>query len=218
MNLYLKKENLYLKIAWIKRIKNGSIIGWNMCLNDLDKNFPKGIESLEVHYHFPIKGKGEFHYSYKYVLEGLKYSVRAYKNILSIKVDGDITDIQEKKIKLPVIENFREFFFIKAYKNIELENPKYFQQIINTSFNIWTDRISNYIEEKGKNKSKIQKDDLIIDINLMGKSHISYGPFLYNSKENVCFDSLINEHDLRYIDDTGIPIIDFIVHINNVTD
>jgi len=211
MNLYLKKEGLYLKIAWIKRMDNGSIIGWNMSINHSIENFPKDVSYIDIHYHYPVKGK--FHYSYKYKFQNLEYHVRAYKNELNMKVIGNILDIQTNQIHLPFIEKFKELFILNSLEDIQYDNPDYFKQLMATGFKICTDRVADDIKNQGKKKGKIKDDDIVLDVDILGKVSISYGPVVYNNKGAVNFNHLQNEQHFRYTDESRNPIIDFIVSV-----
>ncbi|MES2379891.1 MAG: hypothetical protein V4538_02545 [Bacteroidota bacterium] len=211
MRVLIKKNDLYHKVAWIKRHSDGSILGWNSSPHYYIKNFPKNIDFFDIHYFYPKKG--QFHFSYKYSIDKLTYHVRAYPKELSIKILGGIENIRTKNILLPKIEKFNEFIFLDNSANIDYNDPKLFRSLMATSFNIWTDNILQDVKKFGK-KITPKETDIVLDIDELGKSSITYYPIIYNNTPRVNLDYFNSPGFIRLADKTQNPIIELIVNVS----
>lgn len=210
MKVLIKKDDLYLKFAWITRLKDGSLIGWNLNNEEFIENFPSNIKSFEIHYNYCMKGK--HHYSYKYNIDGLKYEIRAYKDHLSTKIYGNISDIQTNELFVPDFKKFNEFFLLENTVEVDLNDPNLVQQISGVGFNIWTDRMIQNVIEFGK-KIKPKPTDIVLDIDILGKVSISYSILIYNDPEKISLKSFDNSRHIRISDYDQKPAIELIVSI-----
>ena len=210
MRVLLKKDNLYLKYTWIKRLPNGSLIGWNLNNEDFIKNFPLEAKSFEVHYHYPMKGK--FHFSYKYKIEDVKYEIRAYKDHLNTKIWGDIDEVRRRHLLLPDFKKFVELFLIDKSDEVNLEDPDLVKQIGGVGFNIWTDRVLDNVKAFGST-IKPKSTDIVLDIDRLGKVSISCTTLIYNNPQNISLKSFDKLNHYRISNYEKFPSIELIVVI-----
>lgn len=213
MRLLLKKNDLYLKFAWVKRLKNGSIIGWNFHDKEFLKNVPSQAKSFEIHYHYPMEGR--FHFSYKYNIGNVKYEVRAYQDHLNTKVWGNIDEVRLAEILLPDFKKFQEFFLLANSDEVDLKKPDMFKQIGGLGFNLWTDRVANDVALHGS-KMKPKVTDVVLDIDQCGKVGVSCTVLIYNDSQNISFKFLEGKEYFRVSNHERLLLIELIVQIETV--
>jgi hypothetical protein len=214
ISLLLKSEDMYLEHLWIKRTNDGSILGWFVPNYLTQKHFPPDTEFFGVHFHFPARGK--YHYAYKYKVGKAIYHVRAYKDELNVKVLGDIQEIYPNTISLPEFQKLVEMYMISGL-DIKLQDANISRQIFGIGFNIW---IGRFTEEFKKYCKKLtpQKNDIVLDVDEVGKASISCMGFISNidggysaSFPNAIFPA--EEGFIRTSENSKKPVIELVVQV-----